>query len=137
MATLIDWPAKKILLQTLPCFLLALFILFAATAQAEEIAAIRAAAEAGNTAAMTTMGALYHHGHGVQQNDSEALRWFLLAATQGHAGAQCIVGMFYLVGLGVAQNDAQGKEWLRRAAIQGDLTAQRQLELLQRLPMGE
>ena len=151
MATWIDWPKqdktlhgmqgeprnKQTLSQTLPCFLLTLLMLWAVTAQAVEIADIRAAAEAGNTAAMTRMGALHLYGHGVQQDDSESLRWYLLAATHGHAGAQCIVGMFYLLGVGTAQDDAQGEEWLRRAAIQGDAAAKLQLELLQLSPTGK
>ncbi|MBF0463137.1 MAG: sel1 repeat family protein [Magnetococcales bacterium] len=102
-----------------------------------DIAAIRAAAEGGNIAAMTTMGALYHYGHEVQQDDAEASRWYLLAAAKGHAGAQFIVGMLFLVGQGVTQSNAQAKYWLRRAAAQGDVTAQHQLALLRQEPSGE
>ena len=151
MAAWIDWseqdetlrgmqgePRKKqTLFQALPCFLLTLLILLAVTAQAMEIADIRAAAEAGNAVAMSKMGAFYHYGRGVPQDDSESLRWYLLAARHGHVGAQCIVGMFYLLGVGTVQDGAQGEEWLRRAAIQGDATAKLQLELLQLSPTGK
>ena len=61
-------------------FSVAIMLLFASTAFAVDIAAIRAKAEAGNLAAMTTMGSLYHHGHGVAQDDAQALQWYLLAA---------------------------------------------------------
>ena len=115
-------------------FLLAIIVLFAVTAHAEDIAAIRAAAEGGNTAAMVTMGALYHYGKGVQQDDAQAARWYLLAATQGHTGAQCIVGMLFLVGQGVTQNNAQAEYWLHRAAAQGDIAAQHQLNLIKQKP---
>ena len=118
-------------------FLLAILVLCAVTAHAEDLATIRAAAEGGNTAAIITMGAVYHYGHGVRQDDTEASRWYLLAATQGHAGAQCIVGMLFLVGQGVAQNDAQAKYWLRRAAAQGDAQAQQQLNRIRQQPSGE
>ena len=96
-------------------FSVAIMLLFASTAFAVDIAAIRAKAEAGNLAAMTTMGSLYHHGHGVAQDDAQALQWYLLAATYGHAGAQTIAGMIFI------QNDhmiqgiaAEGTDYTHR-----------------------
>lgn len=76
---------------------------------------------------------LYHHSHGVQQDDAQAKQWFLLAATRGHAGSQTIVAMMLL-----QSGDVGGaKYWLRRATSQGDVTAQRQLDMLNRKPGGE
>ena len=93
-----------------------------------DIDAIRAAANGGNVAAMTTMGSLYFRGYLVQQDDAQALQWYLLAASQGHAGAQTIVGMMLLQD----GDEGGGKYWLRSAAIQGDPVAQRQLDLLKK-----
>ena len=109
-------------------FSVAIMLLFASTAFAVDIAAIRAKAEAGNLAAMTTMGSLYHHGYGVQRDDAQALQWYLLAATHGHAGAQTITGMMLLQ----VEDVGGAKYWLRRAMAQGDATAQRQLDLLKK-----
>jgi TPR repeat protein len=33
------------------------------------------------------LGYTFKHGHGVAQDDAEAIPWFRLTAAQGHAGA--------------------------------------------------
>ncbi len=113
--------------------LLLLVFLLPTDAYAVDLDAIRAAAEAGNVSAMTTLGGLYHRGVGVQQDDVEATKWFLMAMERCHAGAQTIMGMVFLQG----GEDGKARYWLRRAATQGDHTAQRQLDLLKLKPSEE
>jgi TPR repeat protein len=49
---------------------------------------IRKAADQGHAKAQYNLGVMYEKGEGVQQNYSEALKWYKKAADQGHAGAQ-------------------------------------------------
>ena len=52
---------------------------------AQELANLRALAEAGATEAQYSLGVKYDTGEGVPQDDAEAVRWYRLAAEQGHA----------------------------------------------------
>jgi len=54
---------------------------------------------------------MYHHGKGVQQNYSEAVKWFQLAAEQGLAKAQYNLGAMYGNGKGVRQDKKLAKDW--------------------------
>ncbi|MEO5353925.1 MAG: sel1 repeat family protein [Magnetococcus sp. XQGC-1] len=101
-------------------------------AHAQGIDSIRAAAESGDPIAQTTMGALYRHGWGVPQSDTDAAQWYLKAANQGDAGAQTVVGVMYLTGQGIQKDEDQAKAWLRKAAKQGDTTAQSQLRSMKK-----
>lgn len=60
--------------------------------EGEDIADIRARAEAGDALAQTRLGTMYATGRGVAQDDAEALRWFRLAADQDSATAQVYLG---------------------------------------------
>ena len=50
---------------------------------AQQLADLRAIAEAGATVAQCILGLMYDTGLGVPQEDAEAVRWFRLAAEQG------------------------------------------------------
>jgi hypothetical protein len=84
----------------------------------------RAYAENGYAPAQFNIAVVYRDGHGVEQNYTEAARWYLLAAEQGHAFAQSDLGFLYLNGLGVNADYGKALTWLRLAALQGDAQAQ-------------
>ena len=43
------------------------------------------------------LGSMYYHGHGVEQDDEQAVFWFRKAAEQGNADAQYYLGWIYNV----------------------------------------
>ena len=90
----------------------------------------RPLAERGNTTAQTNLGLMYEHGLGVEQNDAEAVRWYLLAAEQGNARAQNNLGRMYVNGPAFPQYYAEAARWYRLAAEQGIADAQYNLGVL-------
>ena len=89
------------------------------TPSAQELADLRALAEAGTIEAQYSLGVKYDTGEGVPQDDAEAVRWYRLSAEQGHAGAQYSLGVKYDIGRGVPQDDAEAVRWYRRARRAG------------------
>ena len=81
-------------------------------------------ASQGDAIAQCSLGFMYDHGRGVEQDDTEAVRWYRLAAAQGDAGAQCNLGSMYATGRGVEQDDGEAACWYRLAAGQGQANAQ-------------
>ena len=65
------------------------------TPSAQELADLRARAEAGEADAQTNLAFMYASGDGVLEDDGEAARWFRLAAEQGHPDAQTGLGWRY------------------------------------------
>ena len=55
--------------------------------------------------------AQYHlgcfHRWGVEEDEAEAVRWYLKAAEQGHSEAPCELGGSYRQGIGVEKNFLQ------------------------------
>ena len=86
-------------------------------------------AKNGNREAQLNLGNCYYEGYGVEQNYSEAVRWYRKAAEQGEASAQLNLGACYFQGNGVEQNDAEAVRWYRKAAEQGKAIAQFNLGL--------
>ena len=82
---------------------------------AQELADLRALAEAGDTEAQFTLGEFYTAGEGVPQDDAEAVAWYRLAAQQGHAEAQYNLGVMYDNGEGVPQDDVEARRWYNLA----------------------
>lgn len=60
----------------------------------------------------------------VQQDYSEAAKWFRLAAEQGVTEAQHNLGVMYEKGQGVQLNLSEAEKWYRKAAEQGHAPAQ-------------
>ena len=69
-------------------------------------------------------GLQFCEGDGVEQNYSEAAKWFRKSAEHGHSNAQNYLGWLYHNGYGVEQNYDQAFEWYRMAANQENATAQ-------------
>ena len=59
---------------------------------AQELADMRALAEAGDAEAQNNLGLMYFNGRGVAQDDAEAVAWYRRAAEQGFANAQYNLG---------------------------------------------
>ncbi len=92
----------------------------------------RPLAKQGNAKAQYNLGLMYRKGHGVPQDDAEAVGWWRKAAEQGNAGAQNNLGVMYRKGQGVPQDDAEAVGWWRKAAEQEHATAQYNLGLMYR-----
>ncbi|WP_146113983.1 tetratricopeptide repeat protein, partial [Haemophilus influenzae] len=66
--------------------------------------------------AQFNLGNMYYNGHGVKQDDFEAVKWYRKAAEQGYADAQFNLGNMYYNGHGVKQDDFEAVKWYRKAA---------------------
>ena len=91
---------------------------------AKELAAIRAAAQAGDAKAQYLLGSRYRFGKGVNQDLAQAVHWYRQSADQGYAPAQSDLGVLYANGRGVTLDEVQAVNWYRKAAEQGDGIAQ-------------
>jgi len=94
-----------------------------------DLAVLRKAADAGDSAAQFSLGRKYADGKGVQQDMAEAIRWLRRAADQGRAEAAANLGLAYYLGIGVPEDYQEAAKWLRRGADQGDADAQGLLAL--------
>jgi len=86
------------------------------------------AAEAGNSAAMQTIGLDYMSGDGMPQDYAKAAYWLQQAADAGQPMAMGAIGVLYRYGRGVPKDLKQAAFWLRKAAATGDETAKQQLQ---------
>jgi len=111
------------------------------------LAKLRPAAEKGHKKAQYRMGRCYDKGHGVEENNEEALKWYQKSADQGYYKAEYQMARAYIKGKGVVPNEKKAKTWLKRAiggkkhgaemlqeikdgAAEGDKTDKKLLELL-------
>jgi hypothetical protein len=94
------------------------------TGEPDELKRTRNAAEQGDVSAQFKLGCQFADGRGLQQNHSEAVKWFLKAAAYGHVDAQNNLGVLYRNGQGVIQNRVEAAKWFRKAADQGKAEAQ-------------
>ena len=85
---------------------------------AQDIDQLRKAAESGDVEAQWNLGVAYANGDGIEENDEEALKWFLLAAELGYAEAQDTLGFLYSSGHGVPQDFEEALKWYQLAADQ-------------------
>ena len=90
----------------------------------QELADLRARAEAGEAQAQYNLGLKYGAYEDGPQDAAEAVRWYRLAAAQGHPQAQFALGVMYANGEGVSKDGAEAVRWYRRAAEQGRADAQ-------------
>lgn len=95
---------------------------------AEELSAIRLAAELGDPNARTVLALMHYYGEGVRQDHAEAARLNGLAAQDGHPGAQLFLALHYLKGDGVQADPAAAQMWLNVAAALGSKTAHALIE---------
>lgn len=69
--------------------------------------------------AMGSIGALYFHGQGIEQDYAQALEWYRKAADLGETDSMINIGSMYLYGQGVEQDYTQALEWYEKAADLG------------------
>lgn len=93
-------------------------------------------AQALTPAEMNRMGVMYHHGQGVRQSYSSAVRWFRDAAEAGHAEGMFNLGVMYERGRGVAQSDSEAARWYRAAAEAGHGSAMLNLGVMYQRGLG-
>jgi len=62
-------------------------------------------AEQGFALAQFNLGFMYESGHGVPEDDKQAVKWYRLAAEQGYASAQSNLGVMYGNGNGVPEDN--------------------------------
>jgi len=109
----------------------------------------RSLAERGNASAQQGLARMYLRGEGVQQDPSEASKWFHKAselinglaaynhgdfdnamrifhplADEGQVLGEYIIGLMYANGQGVPENYPEALKWLQKAAEQGEAKAQ-------------
>lgn len=87
-------------------------------------------AEGGDAVAQNSVGALYDHGLGVDEDDAEAARWYQMAADQNLPLAMRNLGGMYAGGYGVPFDKAQAEFWYEKAAGLGDQVAMKRLAVL-------
>ena len=77
---------------------------------------LKAAAESGKKGAQYRLARCYDKGHGVEENNEQALVWYQKAADQGHGKAQYQLGKAYMKGKkGLAKDDKKAKALLTKA----------------------
>lgn len=69
------------------------------------------------------LGWHYHMGIGAEQNDGEAVAWWLKAARKGIAESQQGLGWAYENGRGVRRDYSEAYRWYSRAVRAGDQEA--------------
>lgn len=85
------------------------------------------AALRGDKIAQFQTGVIYERGIGVEENQTQAAKWYEKSAIQGYMDAQYNVALMYATGRGVDQNDGFAMMWLSLAAKQGDKEARKLL----------
>jgi len=91
---------------------------------APDVKMIMEKATEGDAASERRLGLCYGNGNGVEQDYTNAFKWFLKAANQGDSMAQFNAGVCYYRGEGVAHNDPEALNWFSKAAAQGNVEAQ-------------
>lgn len=80
-------------------------------------------AEGGDAVAQNSVGALYDHGLGVDEDDATAVHWYQQAADQNLPLAMRNLATKYASGHGVPFDEAQAEHWYEKAAQMGDPVA--------------
>jgi TPR repeat protein len=108
--------------------------LFGETSLEEGLTLIRRSADAGYSAALNSLGAIYESGrHGEHKNEKQAHEYYLAAAAAGDTVAMLNLAHLYRRGVpGVPQDLPRAKTWAQRAVDNGNWGAQSTLKALQR-----
>ena len=112
------------------------------------LAKLKPAAEKGHKKAQYRVGRCYDKGHGVEENNQEAVRWYKKSADQGYYKAEYQMARACLKGKGgMKVDEKKARSWAKQAtggkkhgqemlddikkgAVKGDTVDQRLLELL-------
>jgi GAF domain-containing protein len=99
-------------------------------ADVTDLASLRKVAAQGDPAAQFALGARYATGEEVNQDYTEAVRWFTMAADQGHILAQATLGAYYWAGRGVPQDLTKAYYWSVLAQAGGDQASKYRVAVL-------
>ena len=88
-----------------------------------DFATLKAAAEKGDGEAMVYLGDAYLGGYGVNEDLSEALKWYKKGAEKGSSVGMYRVGMMYSRGVGLKINLAEAFQWFSKAAEKNHVPA--------------
>lgn len=88
----------------------------------QAITHFQSAAENGNAEAQYYLGYYYHHGIGVERNETSSLSWYEKSANAGFSPAQNKMGMIYYSG--TEKDYSQAKKWFTLSAKQDYSQAQ-------------
>jgi len=101
---------------------------------AEAAPAMRSLARSGNAIAQYKLSVMHFYGHGVAEDESEAMVWAQRAAAQGDVDAMFFIGTMYVFGDTVHQTvddpDVEAAKWFFQAASRGHADAEYSLGLL-------
>ena len=75
----------------------------------DDMALLKAKAEAGDAKAELALGQAYESGRGVAADDAQAMQWYLKAAAQGDSVAANNIGIMYALGHGVSKDLEQAE----------------------------
>jgi len=81
-------------------------------------------AESGDVNAQHILGLMYEREYGVEQDFTEAAKWYLNAAEQGLPASQIRLSQMYIKGKGVQRDYWEAMKWSRLAAVQGNAEAE-------------
>ena len=95
---------------------------------ADELEALKTAAEQGDADAQFFLGSIYASGAGIPEDDAKAVYWYRKAAEQGYVSAQNSLGLMYAKGAGIPEDHMQAYAWFSVAAAQGYDDAQKAKE---------
>jgi len=98
--------------------------------QPDDITSVRSAAERGHVVSQFNLGVMYANGRNVNQNYTEAVKWYRLAADGGHLGAQYNLGVMHHNGDGTPRNDRAAVLLWHSAAGYGHVGAQYNLGVM-------
>ncbi len=70
-------------------------------------------ADKGHADSQYNLGLMYRRGHGVLQDNQQAVDWYRKAAKQGDASAQSNLGLMYSNGTSVTQDFWTAVDWYR------------------------
>lgn len=91
---------------------------------------LKVRSDKGDRSATRQLAEMYYAGReGIEQNYSEAARWYERLAKQGDARAQTSLGLMYARGYGVGKDMQMAHRWWSFAAAQNDPGAQYNLGL--------
>ncbi|WP_302306409.1 tetratricopeptide repeat protein [Bacteroides finegoldii] len=90
----------------------------------KEIDEYKKKAEQGDAEAQCSLGDCYRLGQGVEQDYSEAFKWYQLSAEQGDSDAQFCLGVMYQNGIEIDRSLELAVDWYRKSAEQGNADAQ-------------
>lgn len=76
---------------------------------------LKKAAEKGHKKAQYRLGRCYDKGHGVDEDNKTAFKWYSKSAAQGYADAEYQLGRCYLKGKGTIADKKKAKSWLSKA----------------------